>query len=178
MLRVCLSALIVLAGSLTFAAPTASAAAIFFHWDVDPSGGLFGPTFTLENGSGSGYAGFFVDLHLDDSTVLSSALLTETDLGGGVYGPDPFIAPGAIVQTTADFSGLAITNAYLRWDFGTVLLLDADQNVLLNGLFAEGTSAEVLLTASPVPEPGTLLLLGGGAAAAILRRRRSQSSRS
>jgi hypothetical protein len=189
MIRRYLSATLVLTGALLFAVPSASASSIFFSWDAGDSEFGFGPTFSVGNGSDVDLSNLFVELTLVDPASelnVSSRCATCLDLltfvgpdQAGAYLPSAFIPRGSSVQTTADLLGIGITNAYLRWAGGTVLLFDPSDltSQLTGGLTIEGTSAEVQLasTPAPVPEPGTLLLLGTGVAAVLITRRKQRA---
>lgn len=145
----------------------ASAAPIgYFSWDfADPFAEGLGPTFSFGNVSGSDISRLFVDT------------------GGAPY--DFLYSDGTSVIPQSESSHIttlldpAISFAFIRsYDPGFVFtLFDADNNVLVNGLTAEGQTALVDRSPAPVPEPGALLLLGTGLAFALTQARRAQRKR-
>ena len=173
-------ALLVVGGGWTIA-PSAAAAAVIgqFSWGGDD---LFGPVFGFESLTESPPS---FDLYLD------LVILTVPE-GASDPGPIPFnpeavdddfdgIADRFLSQLPlgVDLVGFGIAEAFLRATLGTIFLLDADGNRLVDaagaplGLTGFGTVAEVEFVEPPtsVPEPGTILLVAAGLVSAFARRR-------
>lgn len=165
MLKLATGAL-VLVCALTVGASQAAAAPINvigqFSWDDFG----FGTTFTFENTSLDSLENLSVYLDTDDAA--------ERFKSYSFFGSIPSGTPS---QITDDLTGFNILFASIRiGDPSFVLtLFDAGDNPLVNGLGAPGDTAQVDLSAAPIPEPGTLLLLGSGLAGAFVRRRRARA---
>jgi len=158
---------LVLVCALTFGASQAAAAPINvigqFSWD--DSGLGLGPTFTFENTSLDSLENLSVYLDTDDAA--------ERFKSYSFFGS----IPSGMSQTIDDLIGFDILFASIRLgDPSFVLtLFDAFDAPLVDGLGAPGDTAQVDLSAAPIPEPGTLLLLGSGLAGAFVRRRRARA---
>jgi hypothetical protein len=151
-----------------------------FSWD-DPG---TGPTFTFENRSGGALGGLSLELETDQGAAFfpfTTTIGTDTN-GDGIddqFVSSTIIPDGASALIFDDLSAFTILQAFIRAQDRLLFLLDPNGDRLLDGFGAprgldgQGTSAQVAVDATPVPEPSTLLLMATGLAAVLVRRART-----
>jgi hypothetical protein len=167
MKHVCL--LVVLAGFLFFCSEARADSVTF---TVQPTGGQFLYSFTLNNSGGTG--GSIFDLFLSiptDISNLNTATIGAPALWGGpsggqlIFGPNT--GPGtSFIDWSADFSTeLPIGSSLSGFSFTSAVRITGPIQFATNG-------ANTFANASEVPEPGTLVLLSMGLAGLVAKRRR------